>query len=85
VCDDVRHDILVSKTRGGINRGREKVNAADSWLPSAKMPSLFRFLLVVGLLGAAGYAGISALSNYVQPQPREITVNISPDKFVKNK
>ena len=61
------------------------VNAADSRLPSARMPSLFRFLLVVGLLGAAGYAGISALSNYVQPQPREITVNISPDKFVKNR
>ena len=49
------------------------------------MPSLFRFLIVVGLLGAAGYAGISALSTYVQPQPREITVNISPDKFVKNR
>jgi hypothetical protein len=49
------------------------------------MPSLFRFLVVVGLLGGAVYAGVSALSNYVQPQPREITVNISPDKFVKNR
>ena len=49
------------------------------------MPSLFRFLLVVGLLGVAGYAGISALSKYVEPQPREITVIISPDKFVKNR
>jgi hypothetical protein len=49
------------------------------------MPSLFRFLLVVGLLGAAGYAGVSALGKYVEPQPREITVNISPEKFVKNR
>ena len=49
------------------------------------MPSLFRFLVVVGLLGGAVYAGVSALSNYVQPQPHEITVNISPDKFVKNR
>ena len=49
------------------------------------MPSLFRFLLVVGLLGAAGYAVVSALGKYVEPQPREITVNISPDKFVKNR
>ncbi len=49
------------------------------------MPSLFRFLVVVGLLGGAAYAGVAALSNYVQPQPREITVNISPDKFVKNR
>ena len=49
------------------------------------MPSLFRFLVVVGLLGGAAYAGITALSTYVQPQPREITVNISPDKFLKNR
>lgn len=49
------------------------------------MPSLFRFLVVVGLLGGAAYAGVTALGNYVQPQPREITVNISPDKFVKNR
>ena len=49
------------------------------------MPSLFRFLVVIGLLGGAAYAGVTALSNYVQPQPREITVNISPDKFVKNR
>jgi hypothetical protein len=49
------------------------------------MPSLFRFLVVVALLGGAVYAGIAALGNYVQPQPREITVNISPDKFVRNR
>jgi hypothetical protein len=49
------------------------------------MPSLFRFLIVVGLLGGAAYAGVAALGNYVQPQAREITVNISPDKFVKNR
>jgi len=49
------------------------------------MPSLFRFLLVVGLLGGAIYAGISSLAKMVEPQPREITVTISPDKFVKNR
>ena len=49
------------------------------------MPSLFRFLVVVGILGGAGYAGITALGKYVEPQPREITVNIPPDKFVKNR
>ncbi len=38
---------------------------------------------MVALLGGAVYAGIAALGNYVQPQPREITVNISPDKFVR--
>ena len=54
-------------------------------LPSAKMPSLFRFLVVVGLLGGAAYAGVAALGKYIEPQPREITVIISPDKFVKNR
>jgi len=49
------------------------------------MPSLVRFLVVVGLLGGAAYAGVAALSNYVQHQARQITVNISPDKFVKNR
>ncbi len=49
------------------------------------MPSLFRFLLVVGLLGGAFYAGVAALAKYVEPQPREITVNIPPDKFVKHR
>jgi hypothetical protein len=49
------------------------------------MPSLFRFLVVVGILGAAAYAGVSALGKYVEPQPREITVIISPDKFIKNR
>jgi hypothetical protein len=82
---DLGHDILVSKTSRGINRDLNKVNAAESRLPSLQMPSLFRFLVVVALLGGAVYAGIAALGNYVQPQPREITVNISPDKFVRNR
>ena len=49
------------------------------------MPSLFRFLVVVGLLGGIAYAGVFSLAKYVQPQPREITVIISPDKMQKNR
>jgi hypothetical protein len=49
------------------------------------MPSVFRFLLVVGLLGGVVYAGVFSLAKYVQPQPREITVIISPDKFAKGR
>lgn len=49
------------------------------------MPSLFRFLLVVGLLGGAAYAGVFSLAKYVQPQSREITVIIPPDKMLKNR
>ncbi|MGI8524565.1 MAG: histidine kinase [Pseudolabrys sp.] len=47
------------------------------------MPSLFRFLLVVGLLGGLGYVTVFALANFVKPQPREISVTITPDKFLK--
>jgi hypothetical protein len=48
------------------------------------MPSLFRFLVVVGLLGGLFYAGIFSLAELIQPQPREMTVTISPDKMLKN-
>ena len=51
--------------------------------PSAKMPSLFRFLLVIGLLGGLVYAGAFWLTQVVDPQPREMTVTIPPDKLFK--
>ena len=48
------------------------------------MPSLFRFLIVVGLLGGLAYAGAYSLVKMVQLQPREMTVIIPPDKLLKN-
>jgi len=36
------------------------------------MPTLFRFLIFVGLLGAIGYGGLFALSEYFEPEPKEI-------------
>ena len=47
------------------------------------MPSLFRFLTVVGVIGGIVYGGIYALANFVNPKPREMTVNVPPDKFLK--
>jgi hypothetical protein len=49
------------------------------------MPSLFRFLVVVGILGGLVYAGIFALAKFVQPQPREIVVTIPADKLSKQR
>jgi hypothetical protein len=49
------------------------------------MPSLFRFLLVIGLLGGFGYAGMFALSRYVGPHSREMTVIIPPDKLTRHR
>jgi hypothetical protein len=47
------------------------------------MPSLFRFLIVVGILGGIVYAGLVTLATMVDPQPREITVTVPPDRFLK--
>jgi xanthosine utilization system XapX-like protein len=46
------------------------------------MPSLFRFLMVVGVIAGVIYGVIFALANFVNPKPREMTVTI-PDKFLK--
>lgn len=45
------------------------------------MPSLFRFLAVVGILAGLVYGAIFALATLVQPKPREITVTIPPEKL----
>lgn len=45
------------------------------------MPTLFRFLVIVALLAAAGYAAMFGLATFVQPEPREITVTIPASKL----
>jgi hypothetical protein len=47
------------------------------------MPSLFRFLTVVGIIVGVSYGVVFALANFVHPKPREMTVTIPPDKFLK--
>ncbi len=47
------------------------------------MPSLFRFLTVVAIIVGIVYGAIFSLANFVHPKPREITVTIPPDKFLK--
>ena len=47
------------------------------------MPSLFRFLTAVAVIVAVAYGAIFALANFVNPKPREMTVNVPPDKFLK--
>ena len=47
------------------------------------MPSLFRFLTVVAVIGGIIYGTIFVLANFVNPKPREMTINIQPDKFLK--
>ena len=49
------------------------------------MPSLFRFLVFAGLVVGLGYVAVFALANFVKYQPREITVTVPADKFVKQR
>jgi hypothetical protein len=47
------------------------------------MPTLLRFLATVAIISGVIYGGIFALANYVTPKPREMTVSVPPDKFIK--
>lgn len=45
--------------------------------PLRHMPSLIRFLVIVGLLGGITFGGLYMLAEYYEPQPRE-TVSAVP-------
>jgi hypothetical protein len=49
------------------------------------MPSLFRLLLVLGIIFGIGYGVIFALATFVDPRTREISVTVPPDRFVKQR
>ena len=55
------------------------VNAACG----ALMPSLFRFLMVLAVIAGIVYGVIFALANFVNPKPREMSVTIPADRFLK--
>jgi hypothetical protein len=45
------------------------------------MPSLFRFLFVLGVLAALAYGAMFALVIFVQPEPRPMSVTIPADRL----
>jgi hypothetical protein len=47
------------------------------------MPSLFRFLTLLGVLGGITYGAMFILATWFDPKPREISVTIPADRFVK--
>lgn len=51
---------------GGLSKGND-------------LPSLFRFLFVVGVLAGIAYAGMWALVTFVEPQPREMSKTLPPN------
>ena len=49
------------------------------WL-EAFVPTLFRFLTVVGLLAGLFYGSMFVLANFFEPQPHEMTKSIRDAK-----
>jgi hypothetical protein len=47
------------------------------------VPTLFRFVIVVGVLAALVWGGMIALVTFVEPQPREMTQTLPASKFAK--
>ena len=47
------------------------------------MPSLVRFLVVIGVIGGLAYVTVFSLATFVPSKQREISVTIPPDKFLK--
>jgi len=47
------------------------------------VPSLFRFLFIVGVIAGCVYGGMLALVTFVEPQPREMTQTVPPARLNK--
>jgi hypothetical protein len=43
-----------------------------------------RLLTVLGVIAALCYGAMYALAYYVSPRPRQIVVNVPPDRFIKS-
>lgn len=52
---------------------------------SLTMPTLFRFLAILGIIAGLIYAGLYALATMVGPGSREITVTVPYDRFHKQR
>jgi hypothetical protein len=47
------------------------------------VPTLFRFLGVLAVLGGIGFGAMLALAMLVQPEQREMSVPIDPKRFAR--
>lgn len=47
------------------------------------MPALFRFLMILLVLGGLAVGGMLALANLVEPTPREMVQTIPASRFAK--
>jgi hypothetical protein len=45
------------------------------------MPSLLKFLAVVGILAGLAFAAVWSLATFVEPKPRDITIRVPSERF----
>ncbi len=45
------------------------------------MPTLFRFLLTIAVLAGLVFGAMFALATLVEPQPRDMTVTVPPNRL----
>ncbi len=45
------------------------------------MPTTFRFLVRLLVLGALVYGAMYALATYIEPTPEPISIRIAPERF----
>jgi len=45
------------------------------------VPTLFRFLFILGVLAGIAFAAMYALATFVEPEPRETTVTIPSSRL----
>jgi hypothetical protein len=47
------------------------------------MPSLFRFVVVIGVIAGVVSGGLWSLAHLIEPKPREMTITIPQDRLSK--
>jgi hypothetical protein len=87
----LRGGVIDSKGRGRQARRRDRCclemarasphKARGHEGPRGSMPTLFRILVVIGLITGVIYGGMYALANFVEPKKGEMTVRIPPEKL----
>jgi len=58
---------------------RKPAGLSSGAFEGRNLPSLFRFLIVVGVLAGLAYAGMWALVTFVEPQQREMSKALPPN------
>jgi hypothetical protein len=46
-----------------------------------RVPTLFRFVVILLVLGGLGFSGMLALAYLVEPEPREMSVAVPPARL----